>query len=146
MLVDCMTNPLFSIIRYLCRSHLRWIYADDYKSHLILKLLISSSSGSRHLSAYVGVTSSSLVVTYPTEGMAAVLPHADEASVCQVCWWTSSTQPFSDDGCNSVLSWRRVWFIKYAANKRRGITDSKHFKQGSDCTVTTVSTRPSLRV
>lgn len=53
------------------------------------------------------------LVTYPTEGMAAVLPHADGASVCLVCWLTSSTLPLADYGCNFF---RVAWFINCAVN------------------------------
>ena len=52
-----------------------------------------------------GVRLSSVVVTYPTEGTAAVLPHADEASVCQVCGWTSSAQRFSEGMGGNSVAW-----------------------------------------
>lgn len=42
------------------------------------------------------------------EGTAAVLPHADGASVCLVCWLTSSTLPGANSGCDSG-GWHSLW-------------------------------------
>lgn len=47
---------------------------------------------------------STTVVSSPTGGPDCGVTTCRKHPVCQVCWWTSSTYMFLDDGCSSVLS------------------------------------------
>lgn len=74
------------------------------RPNLIWCLMLKLSRGP------IGAASTLLGWDTSHQGTAAVFPHASEPTVCQVCWGTSSTQPWWVEPACPL--WQLAWFIQ----------------------------------